>query len=54
MLVVTRRPGEAISIGDDVRVVVLSVEGDRVRLGIEAPRAVEIRRTDASEGPTEG
>jgi carbon storage regulator len=49
MLVVTRRPGEAISIGDDVRVVVLSVEGDRVRLGIEAPRAVEVRRTDAEK-----
>jgi carbon storage regulator len=54
MLVVTRRPGEAISIGDDVRVVVLSVEGDRVRLGIEAPRAVDVRRTDAAEAAGEG
>jgi carbon storage regulator len=54
MLVVTRRPGEAISIGSDVRVVVLSVEGDRVRLGIEAPRTVEVRRTDGSEGADEG
>jgi carbon storage regulator len=54
MLVVTRRPGEAVSIGDDVRVVILSVEGDRVRLGIEAPRTVEVRRTDGSEGPDEG
>jgi carbon storage regulator len=54
MLVVTRRPGEALSIGDDVRVVVLSVEGDRVRLGIEAPRTVAVRRTDESEGAGEG
>jgi carbon storage regulator len=50
MLVVTRRPGEAIAIGDDVRVVVLSVEGDRVRLGIEAPRTVEVRRTGSEGG----
>ncbi len=54
MLVVTRRTGEAISIGDDVRVVILSVEGDRVRLGIEAPRTVEVRRTGGSEGAGEG
>jgi len=54
MLVVTRRTGEAISIGGDVRVVVLSVDGDRVRLGIEAPRTVEVRRIDWSEGGGEG
>jgi carbon storage regulator len=46
MLVVTRRPGEALVIGDGIRVVVLSVDGDRVRLGIDAPKDVPIRRAD--------
>jgi carbon storage regulator len=51
MLVVTRRPGEAVLIGDGVRVVVLSVNGDRVRLGIEAPQDVPIRRSDVDAEP---
>ncbi len=51
MLVVTRRPGEAVLIGDGIRVVVLSVEGERVRLGIEAPADVPIRRSDVDAGP---
>jgi carbon storage regulator len=51
MLVVTRRPGEAVIIGDGIRVVLLSVDGDRVRLGIEAPKDVPIRRSEAAAGP---
>src|ERR1700759_314101 len=46
MLVLTRRAGESIVIGDDVRVVVLDVRGDTVRLGIEAPRNVQVHRAE--------
>ena len=44
MLVLTRRPGEWITIGDDVVVKVLSVKGDQIQLGIEAPREVRVDR----------
>ena len=37
MLAITRKAGEAIRIGDDVRIVVLDVSGGKVRLGIDAP-----------------
>ena len=46
MLVLTRRAGESIVIGDDVRVVVLDVRGDTVRLGIEAPRSIQVHRAE--------
>ena len=46
MLVLTRRSGESIVIGDEVRVVVLEVRGDTVRLGIEAPRSVQVHRAE--------
>jgi carbon storage regulator len=46
VLVLTRRAGESIVIGDDVRVVVLDVRGDTVRLGIEAPRSVQVHRAE--------
>ena len=46
MLVLTRRAGESIVIGDDVRVVVLDVRGETVRLGIDAPRSVQVHRAE--------
>ena len=46
MLVLTRRAGESIVIGDDVRVVVLDVRGDTIRIGIEAPRSVQVHRAE--------
>ncbi len=49
MLVLTRRSGESILIGSDVRVRVLRASGSRVRLGIEAPDDVRIVREKASE-----
>jgi carbon storage regulator len=42
MLVMTRKPGEAIAIGDQVVVRVLGIEGGRVQLGIDAPREVRV------------
>lgn len=46
MLVLTRKPGESILIGDGVEVQVLSVAGEKVRLGITAPRDVAIFRNE--------
>jgi carbon storage regulator len=44
MLVLTRRAGQVVKIGDDIEVVVVSVRGDQVRLGICAPREVSVVR----------
>jgi carbon storage regulator len=44
MLVLSRKLNEAIVVNDSVRVTVLGIKGDRVRLGIEAPRAVSVDR----------
>lgn len=49
MLVLTRRSGQAIRIGDDVVVRVLSAEGGQLRLGIEAPREVRVHREEVYE-----
>ena len=46
MLVLTRRRGQSILVGDDVKIVVLEVNGDQVRLGIEAPRSVSVHREE--------
>jgi carbon storage regulator len=49
MLVLTRRPGEWISVGDEITVRVLSVRGDQVQLGIEAPREIRVDRGEIRE-----
>jgi carbon storage regulator len=46
MLVLTRRPGQSIMIGEDIELVVVRIEGDRVVLGIEAPRSVRVVRSE--------
>ena len=46
MLVLTRRPNQSIVIGGDVVVTVLEVRGDQVRLGIKAPRSVDVHRDE--------
>jgi carbon storage regulator len=46
MLVLTRKIGEQIVVGDDIRVTVLAVNGQRARVGIEAPPEVLIRRSE--------
>ena len=46
MLVLTRKPGQSIMIGDGVEVQVLAVAGEKVRLGIAAPRDVSIFRNE--------
>lgn len=47
MLVLSRKANEEIVLGDDVRITVLSIRGNRVRLGIQAPDGVTILRREA-------
>ena len=46
MLILTRRIQESIMIGDDVTITILSVRGNQVRLGIDAPKSVEVHRDE--------
>ena len=46
MLILTRRVGETITIGDDVEVKVLGVKGNQVRIGVAAPREVSVHREE--------
>ena len=60
MLILTRRVGETVVIGEDITVTVLGVKGNQVRLGVNAPREVtvhreeifeRIKREESGEGP---
>ena len=46
MLILSRRPGESVKIGDEVTVKVLGIRGVQVRLGFEAPRDVAVHREE--------
>jgi carbon storage regulator len=46
MLVLTRKLQEAIKIGDDIELTVLSIDGEQVKLGISAPKNIEIHRKE--------
>ncbi|KFZ43304.1 carbon storage regulator [Anoxybacillus flavithermus] len=46
MLVLTRKLKEAIQIGDDIEVVVLAIDGDQVKLGIRAPKHIDVHRKE--------
>jgi len=49
MLILTRRVGETLMIGDDVSVTVLGVKGNQVRIGVNAPRDVSVHREEIYE-----
>jgi carbon storage regulator len=49
MLILTRRVGETVVIGDEVQVTVLGVKGNQVRLGVNAPRDVTVHRQEIYE-----
>jgi carbon storage regulator len=49
MLILTRRAGEALRIGDDIEVTVMAVNGTQVRIGIKAPREVAVDREEIAE-----
>ena len=46
MLILTRRVGETLMVGDDVTVTVLGVKGNQVRIGVNAPKAVAVHREE--------
>jgi len=49
MLILTRRVGETLMVGDEVTVTVLGVKGNQVRLGVNAPREVAVHREEIYE-----
>lgn len=49
MLILTRRAGESLHIGDDIEVTVMAVNGSQVRLGIKAPRDVAVDREEIAQ-----
>lgn len=52
MLILTRRPGESICIGDDITVTITEINGGQVRVGVEAPRDVSVDRNEVRERKT--
>ena len=46
MLILTRRVGEALMVGDNTKIVVLGVKGSQIRLGINAPKDVQVHREE--------
>ena len=46
MLILTRKIGESLMIGDDVQVTILGTQGNQIRIGIDAPREVEVHREE--------
>ena len=46
MLILTRRVGETLMVGDDVTVTVLGVKGNQVRIGVNAPKEVQVHREE--------
>ena len=49
LLILTRRVGETIMIGDDIRVLVQAINGNQVRLGVAAPRDIPVHREEVAE-----
>lgn len=49
MLILTRRVGESVMIGDDVTITVLGVKGNQVRIGVNAPKDVAVHREEIYE-----
>lgn len=49
MLVLSRKPEQSVHLGDDIVITILGVDGDRVKLGIAAPRAVAVLRHEVFE-----
>jgi carbon storage regulator len=46
MLILTRKVGESLRIGDDVSVVVLGIKGNQVRIGVDAPKSISVHREE--------
>jgi carbon storage regulator len=46
VLVLSRRPGESIMVGNDITITVIEVRGDQIRIGIDAPREIQVHREE--------
>ena len=46
MLILTRKIGESLMIGDDIKIAVLSIKGNQVRIGVRAPKEVAVHREE--------
>lgn len=46
MLILTRKSGQGVVIGDDIRISIVSIDGDRVRVGIDAPKEISVHREE--------
>ena len=46
MLILTRKAGETVAIGDDIQISIVEVKGNQVKLGIQAPKNVQVHRTE--------
>jgi len=51
MLILTRRPGESLQIGDEIKVTVLGIKANQVRIGVEAPINVAVMRQELFSRP---
>jgi carbon storage regulator len=51
MLVLSRKPGEKIHVGSDITITVVRVDGNRVRIGIDAPAGVRLVRAELNDLP---
>lgn len=49
MLVLSRRAGETLVIGDDIRITILTISGNQVRIGISAPKEIAVDREEVHE-----
>lgn len=49
MLALTRKKGESIIIGDNIEIVILGIQGEQVKIGVEAPREISVHRREVYE-----